>query len=424
MTVSIVSQKIVPRVLSSACEELTEGSPVLIDSHINYLEDLIQKLTNQRDSLVDQRYRIVQAHQDVLMSKAAVGKIPMQALTSFLHGADLGRLSLVSRHFQSQCAPGGKYLLAHMSTPRGSSEVELLQMFRGLNCGALESLEIDLKKPLGKKLMNLISLYGNQCHNLRSLKINASAENGGFITDLFAFMGGLPANQLRSIHLSGFRSLETVGHILSRQSQSIVKFQVDYYVNGHERDMEPAYLPVMPNLEALVYDVADVTDVPATLLIERLSAIRNKSAFKALYLPHMQISGSASEIASLVSMIQTDFTALEQLVIRFRKLPLSVGDIIRLRESFSSLPAVCISDHFVVCQSSWCSWWPRLCEVWSGPEKITGLSVFREQIDFESLGTTANREWLKLTTEQKEYWSTKIVKRVAELYNATTTMTT
>ena len=110
------------------------------------------------------------------------------------------------------------------------------------------------------------------------------------------------------------------------------------------------------------------------------------------------------------------FNRVNQLVVRFRHLPLSVNDIVSLRECFFALPAVCISDHFVVCQSTWCSWWPTLNEVWDRPDKITGLSVFREQIDFESLGTSANREWLKLSKEQKRLWTTKIAPKVMELY--------
>jgi hypothetical protein len=417
MTISIVSQKIVPQVNGSVFTDLPEGCGVtLIESHIEYLDELIEKLVNQRNALVDQRYKIVQANQDIAMARIALGKLPISAIAPFLAADDFGRLSTISRHFNASCAPGGKYLVAHLGTPKTMSDKDLLLMLRGLHFGAVETLCIDLKRSTGKKLMNMLSIYGQQFHSLRSLKINASAECGSFITDLYTFMEGLPFHQLKSLYLSGFRSLDTVGRILSGQSLSIENFQVDYYVNGHERDLESHFLPPMPSLRSLVYDVADVTDLPANLLAQRLQQIQDKRALRTLYLPHMQISGSASEIVALIELIKSEFFYLDQLVIRFRKLPLSVKDIIHLRESFSKLPAVCISDHFVVCQSSWCSWWPSLKEVWSGVDMITGVSVFREQIDFESLGTDPVSEWDKLSAEQKAFWSGQIVNQVTNLY--------
>jgi hypothetical protein len=193
------------------------------------------------------------------------------------------------------------------------------------------------------------------------------------------------------------------------------KFQVDYFVNGHENEIIPEFLPVMPNLTSLIYDVADVTEINVDLLIDRISRIEFPEKVRAIYLPHVQIVGDSCRIREFVELVKS-FINIEQLVIRFRQLPLSVREIIGLREAFSSLPACCISDHFVVIQRSWCSWWPSLPEVWDRPDKITGLSVFREQIDFESLGTSATREWLKLSAKQKELWSDKIAPKVLELY--------
>jgi hypothetical protein len=193
------------------------------------------------------------------------------------------------------------------------------------------------------------------------------------------------------------------------------KFQVDYFVNGHENELVPEFLPAMPKLQSLIYDVADVTEIHVDLLIDRLSQVDNPQKVETIYLPHVQIVGDSSRILYLIELLK-GFVNIGQLVVRFRHLPLSVREIVGFRESFSSLPACCISDHFVVIQRSWCSWWPSLPEVWDRADKITGLSVFREQIDFESLGTSATREWLKLSAEQKALWSSKIAPQVLDLY--------
>jgi len=192
-------------------------------------------------------------------------------------------------------------------------------------------------------------------------------------------------------------------------------FKVDYFVNGHEREITPEFLPVMPNLRAIVYDVADVCEIPVELMNDRLQSIARKDLVTSIYLPHVQISGDSMKIKEFVQTVKL-FSNVEQIVIRFRHLALSVSEIVSLRESFARLPACCISDHFVVVQKQWCHWWPALPDIWDRPERITGLSVFREQIDFDSLGTSATREWLKLSNEQKELWSTTIVSHIVELF--------
>jgi hypothetical protein len=171
----------------------------------------------------------------------------------------------------------------------------------------------------------------------------------------------------------------------------------------------------MPRLKSFVFDVADVVDLPIGILLDRLDAIEDKEAVEMIYLPHMQISGDSSRVNELVSLLK-QFKNVQQLVVRFRHLPLSVKEIVALREAFDKLPAVCISDHFIVMLDTWASWWPQQNAIWDSPDKITGLSVFREQIDFESLGTTANREWLRLSRAQKDLWSKVIAPKVLGLY--------
>jgi len=131
----------------------------------------------------------------------------------------------------------------------------------------------------------------------------------------------------------------------------------------------------------------------------------------------MQIAGDSQQISALVSLL-TEFDHATQFVLRFRHLPLAVRDIIHLREGLKALPAVCISNHFIVAMNTWAEWWPELSEVWDRPEKITGLAVFREQLDFDSMGSSATKEWLRLTADQKRVWNCEIAPMVQSLYQA------
>lgn len=184
-------------------------------------------------------------------------------------------------------------------------------------------------------------------------------------------------------------------------------------MNGHEQDVTE--IPAMPNIRSFVFDVADVVHLPVHVISSLLNSVTHKDSVETIYLPHMQITGQSHEIVEFVELLK-EFNNARQLVIRFRRLPLSVREIVSLRESFEALPAVCISDHFIVMLDSWATWWPKQSSIWPSADRITGLSVFREQIDFESLGTTANREWLRLSREQKNLWSRRIAGNVAKLY--------
>jgi len=272
------------------------------------------------------------------------------------------------------------------------------------------------KKQSGRLIMEALANKGGAYFSsLVSLRISAAAQSGTFLKSLVIFVSQLRPNQLKALHLSGFLTIRHVAILALNQASSLERFQVDYFVNGHEREIIPEFFPPMPNIRSLVYDVADVSEVPVDLIIDRLSRIHRKDLVTSLYLPHVQIHGDTAKIKELVNLVK-EFSNVDQLVIRFRHLPLSISEIVGLREAFASLPACCISDHFVVVQRNWCNWWPSLPEVWEQPDRITGLSVFREQIDFDSLGTSATREWLKLSPTQKELWSTTIASKVIELY--------
>jgi hypothetical protein len=387
-----------------------------VESNIALLEKYITKLALEKEELLKQRTSIVQQIQYYQMLSASIGRLPIAPVAQFLSASGVCNLGATSRHFQEQCAPDNKLLLVHLTTPkRELSLSEAESLVAGLAISMVESIVIEAKRCSGKALMQALSGRGSEMSSLKSVTISAAAETGDLINHVHSFMSAIPKNQLQSIHLSGLRSLAHVSSLIANQSLSIERFKVDYFVNGHEKDIHSLIIPVMPRLKSFVFDVADVVDLPIGILLDRLNAIEDKEAVEMIYLPHMQISGDSSRVNELVSLLK-QFKNVQQLVVRFRHLPLSVRDIVALREAFDKLPAVCISDHFIVMLDTWASWWPQQNAIWDSPDKITGLSVFREQIDFESLGTTANREGLRLSRAQKDLWSKVIAPKVLGLY--------
>lgn len=395
----------------------------VVDSNIALVDLHLRNLTRQREQLMRQRTNLLKQVGKLQMSKSPIMRIPFETLTPFLRAVDVCNFGASSRLFHEKCKGGDNMmLLTHLVTP--DRELSTLQeacaLVDSIRVTMVESLHIDAKKQSGRLFMEALASKGGACFtSLVSLRISAAAQTGSFLKSLFIFVSQLAPNQLRSMHLSGFLNIRHVAILTFNQAYSLERFQVDYFVNGHESEIQSEYLPIMPNLRSLIYDVADVCDISADLVIDRLSQITRKDLVTSIYLPHIQISGDTVKIHELIELIK-EFSNVDQIVMRFRYLPISVSEIVRLREAFANLPACCISDHFVVVQRNWCSWWPTLREVWDRPDRITGLSVFREQIDFERLGTSATREWLKLSTQQKELWSSTIASRVTELYLSST----
>jgi hypothetical protein len=385
------------------------------ESCITMLDLHIRKLAIERDLLLRERFDPTRRTWTVGEPQANLGSVPVGSLSQFLGASDMCNLGATCKQLYDQCRPAdSKRVLSHLSTPTEYiSLTDAVVLVETLCLSTVETLFIDAKRSSGKALLAALSYRSPELRSLRSLRVSAAAETGEFLVNLDRFMSGLSQDQIVSIHLSGFRSISLVSRLISRQLSSIERFKVDYFVNGHETDIET--LPIMPRLRSFVFDVADVVHLPVHHISSLLRSIVSREAVDIIYLPHMQITGQPHEIIEFVDLVK-GFSNVRQLVIRFRRLPLSVREIVHLRESFDSLPAVCISDHFIVMLDTWATWWPKQSTIWSSADKITGLSVFREQIDFESLGTTANREWLRLSREQKNLWSRRIAPNVVKLY--------
>jgi len=365
-----------------------------------------------------QQSEVAQQIQRRTMPQSSVARMPFAPIAEFLTAQDVARLASSCAYYYEQCKPDGKLLCVHLTTPKGDMEIhEARDLLSALALPLIKSVHIDAKRKAGKSLMIALSELASNFNLLETVQINAAAESGSFLASVLSFSESIRPNQLVNVHLSGFRTLANIASFLHAHTESILSLKVDYFVNGHETDITPALLPVMPNLTSLVYDVADVVDLPIDVILSVLNGIKNKAAVSSIYLPHMQICGDSLKSRELIAVVKK-FENATQLVIRFRRLPLGVAEIVALREAFVSLPAVCISDHFIVMLNTWASWWPAQTTIWESADKISGLSVFREQIDFESLGTSATREWLKLSKAQKDLWSRAIADKVSELYNA------
>jgi len=388
------------------------------ESCISMLELHIRKLATERELLLREYFDPL--HRSTLEPQANLGSIPIASLSPFLGASDMCNLSATCKQVYDQCRPAAtKMIISHLSTPTEyMSHSDAGSLVESICLNMVETLFIDAKRSSGKALLAALCNKSSEMKSLRSLRVSAAAETGDFLVNLDRFMMGLSEGQISAIHLSGFRSISLVSRLITRQHTSLERFKVDYFVNGHETDITD--LPVMPRLRTFVFDVADVVHLPVGHIGNVLRNIVNKDTVDTIYLPHMQISGQSHEITEFIDLVKC-FKNVRQLVIRFRKLPLTIREIVNLRETFESLPAVCISDHFIVMLDTWATWWPKQSSIWPTADKITGLSVFREQIDFESLGTSANREWLRLSKEQKNLWSRRIALNVVKLYLKPTT---
>jgi len=251
--------------------------------------------------------------------------------------------------------------------------------------------------------------------NLQSFSLTGNTVHADLQTSLLAFFDGLPTNCLSHLHLSGIRELATLGKVITSQAGSLKSLRIDYLATNHGTDVTPEILPVMPNIEFLWFDVADLSDAPVSLMQDLLSSIHNKQKLKTLYIPHVELLGDQESFRALLKTL-SEFKSLSQCVLRFHGFYVPLADIYNLRKAFSHLPAFNISRNFVIAMTKWAPWWPKMADVWSSREYITGRAVFKEQIEFLSLGCTADREWLRLTREQKDMWNEVIAPQVAKLF--------
>jgi len=251
--------------------------------------------------------------------------------------------------------------------------------------------------------------------NLKSFCLTGHTVNDDLQLSLLTFFENLPPNTLQRLHLSGIRKLETLGKVIKSQAGSLITLRIDYLATDHGTDVTPDILPVMPNIEFLWFDVADLSEAPVSLMLDVLSSIKHKEKLRTLYIPHVELLGDQDSFRPLLKKL-SQFTALNQCVLRFHGFYVPLEDIYELRRAFSHLPAFNISRNFVIAMKRWAPWWPKIADVWPAAEYITGRAVFKEQIEFASVGCSADREWLRLSREEKDLWNQVIAPQVQKLF--------
>ncbi|KAF4654949.1 hypothetical protein FOZ61_007868 [Perkinsus olseni] len=409
--------------LASKPLEIVLYAQQIVESKLLAVEQDIMYLEKKRACYAQRRLEIACELQRRQMLAMPVGQLPFEHIVQFLTDRDIARLSATNRHYHVACRDPikGKLLVPHIAHG-GTSSVSFGRAAKVVNrvcLPSIQSLKLDARKPGAHGLLSALSrLRPGSVPNVRILRVNCAAEKEHFVDDLVDLCTKVFApDQLESLHISGLRSFDTLCAILRAHSMSLRTVRADYFVAGHETTFEQEALPVMPRLTSLALDVADVTEISATLALDILNAIERPEEVQRLYLPHVEISGDSDAVTAVANALSR-FTTLKQLVLRFAFMPVSVKELVRMRQvDLRHLPAVCISDHFIVAMEKWAPWWPGISEVWEKEDSITGLSVFQEQIDFEALGTSAAREWLKLSHEEKQIWEEEIAPMLKGLYS-------
>jgi len=394
-----------------------------LEQHISLIDQQIERLVCERDKLIQDKIQLVQEIERRCMRESALGQVPVEYIVQFCEDIDVSRFSKASWYCkQASSDSAGLAIVPHIGKHfnKHASEEAMWFLARNLCGGSVKTLSLDARSEVATYFLEGLIKEGKMLSGVEEISINAAADSGAFV-DLVStlFINHIPFHTVKRLHLQGLRSIASVGVILSTQNFALEHLKVDYFVSGHENDILEEELPTMPRIRSLVYDVADVTELNAGLLYKRLTEIEDLPSVERIYLPHVQISGDSADIVRVVLLLEL-LSGTSQIVLRFSHLPFSVKEIVGLRtRTLSHLPAVCISDHFIVAMSSWADWWPKMTEVWPSPSRITGLSVFREQIDFEALGTNAVREWLRLSKKKKAMWESMIAPHVSKLYMST-----
>ena len=233
------------------------------------------------------------------------------------------------------------------------------------------------------------------------------------------FFDNLPRDTLEEMHLSGLPCLKQIGKAICSQKSSLKKVKVDYLCANHGTNVDEQVLPEIPNIEELILDVADLSEMHAGVFLNFLKKIKTPKNLRKIYLPHMVVLGQIDELRDVVNEIKTIgvHRQLVELVLRFHALTLPLSEFYDIRESLDFLPACCLSRTFLVALDRWASWWPPIGDVWKQNSQLTGRAMFKEQIDFGSLGACSDREWLRLSKQRKLFWSNNILPGITKFWN-------
>jgi len=380
---------------------------------LSLLEQQIGQLRLEHTEAFAKRQLVVK--QIELNSNKPIDNIPLQYIASFLKPKDVCNLAAVSSRFRSELVTGGLIMPTLLLT-NGSTPASLVcRLAKNLQYSSIINLHLDARLQSNGHLLYFLAQNASNLVHLRSFSITGQTVNLDLQTSLLTFFSNLPVNTLHHLHLSGIRKLATVGKVISSQAGSLRSLRIDYLANNHGTDVTTDILPVMPNIEFLWFDVADLSEAPISVILDILNRICNKDKLRTLYIPHVELLGDQDSFRSLLKTL-SEFRSFNQCVLRFHGFFVPLEDVYELRRTFSNLPAFNISRNFLIAMKTWAPWWPKISEVWSSQDRITGRAVFKEQIEFTSLGASADREWLRLPKAEKQLWNETIAPQVVTLF--------
>jgi len=387
----------------------------ILEFRLNLVEKQIAALSLLRDQLQEEKNKSV---------KSFLDQLPFEALARFLSAKDLSSLSLVCRNFRTALTHNGHTIMPHISASHRRACVVSIRNFVCLKLclPSVESLHLNIGKKTGEAASHFLlylSRVAGGLINLKSFSLVGGAAWGNIAESTEIFFANLPLNTLTDIHLSGLPTLAQVGRILTSQKDALVRVKVDYLCANHGTTVDENILPGMSEIEEIIFDVADLSEMDVAVFLRFLKQIKNPDKLKTLYFPHVQIlAGSMEDLRSLIEEVKriAEYRVLTQLVLRFHSLCLPLMELYALREALHFLPACCLSRTFLVALDHWAAWWPPILDVWKLPSQVTARAVFKEQIDFGSLDTCGDREWLRLSKERKLFWQTQILPKITKFW--------
>jgi len=393
-------------------ETLTSAQKV-VDYRLSLLEKQIEQLRDEHAREFAKRQLLVKEIQ--ANSCNPIDKLPLPYIASFLTSKDTCSLSSACSHFRTELTTNG-LIVPNIHIRKAEAKASMIaRMVRDLECGSVINIRIDARLDSNAHLLYFLAQRASKLTNLCSFSITGITVNTDLQNSLLLFFENLPVNTIQELHMSGIRSLSTLGKVITPQAASLRSLRVDYLATGHGTEVTEEILPVMPNIERLYFDVADLSEAPVEILSNILRAIKDKGQLKTLYLPHVELIGEQESFMRLLKQVQ-ELTGLKQVVLRLHALFIPLADVYELRRSLAHLPAFNISRQFLIALRGWAPWWPPIEKVWPSQSAVTGRTVFKEQIDFSSFGASGDREWLRLPRQDKNLWNNCIAPEIDRIY--------
>jgi hypothetical protein len=376
----------------------------LVEYHVNLIEKQISDLLVLKSQL--------------LQSRCSIKRIfPLNCITEFLETKDVLSLSKTCKQIrETLMSPDLKLMIPNLSVSKkvaSASDMRLLVMSR-LLIPVIETISINSVLDSNSHLLYYLAKQGANLTHLKDFSFEGGHADTDMTNCLVKFLECLPENQLKVIHLSGLKDLSIIEDALKHNRLSLKTVRVDF-LNPHHHTTFNKALPIMPNLQNFVLDVAEDCNLDVSSIIHMLGGIQNKQNLRSVYMPHVVLNGNCEDVKPLLTLLP-QFTGLSTLLLRFKNFSVPVKEVFNLRMELEFFDSMCISRYFIIGLKYWASWWPTMETVWPGIDRITPFAVLREQIDFNSFDMIPERQWLKLSNEDKQFWTNSVVPKVKSLY--------